>query len=94
MPNEPSTIMSAMIDIAIIALAKRTDPLTERVNAGEVLTISETKQILHDLFSLASLLKTAAEAIDTAMDEIEDQSREIAVMKALLGLSDTEKAGK
>lgn len=94
MTNSAAPIMTAITDIAIIALAKRTDPLTSRVNAGEVLTSLETKQILHDLFNLASLLKTAAQAVDTAVDEIEKQGREIALMKALLGLSDTEKAGK
>lgn len=94
MPNESFPMMTAMIDIAIIALAKRTDPLTERINAGETLTNSETKQLIHDLFNLASIMKTAASAIDTAMDEIEGQGREIATMKALLGLSESEKAGK
>lgn len=94
MPNESFPLVTAMIDIAILALAKRTDPLTERVNAGETLTVSETKQLLHDIFNLASIMKTAAQAIDTATAEIEDQDREIATMKALLGLSDTEKAGK
>lgn len=94
MTNSPAPIMAAVTDIAIIALSKRTDPLISRINAGEVLTNAESKQVMHDLFNLASLLKTAAQAVDTAVDEIEKQEREIALMKALLGLSDTEKAGK
>lgn len=94
MPNEPFPMLTALIDIAIIALAKRTDPLTERINQGEILTNLESKQLVHDIFNLASLLKTAAQSIDTATAEIIDQDREISVMKALLGLSDSEKAGK
>jgi len=94
MTNENFPMVTAMIDIAILALAKRTDPLTIRVNAGETLTTSETKQLLHDIFNLASLLKTSAQAIDTATDELDRQDKEITLMKALLGLSDTEKAGK
>lgn len=94
MSNTSFPMVTAMIDIAILALAKRTDPLTERVNQGEILTNTETKQLIHDIFNLASLLKTSAEAIDTATAEISDQDREIATMKALLGLSDSEKAGK
>lgn len=94
MSNESFPMVTAMIDIAILALAKRTDPLTERVNAGETLTNLESKQLVHDIFSLASLMKTAAQAIDIATAEIESQDREIATMKALLGLADSEKAGK
>lgn len=94
MTNSPAPIMAAIVDISIIALSKRTDPLISRVNDGEVLTNSEAKQVMHDLFNLASLLKTAAQAVDAAVGEIETQEKEIAIMKALLGLSDTEKAGK
>ncbi len=94
MSNESFPMMSAIIDIAIAALAKRTDPLTTRVNDGEVLTNLESKQLVHDVFNLASLLKTSAQAIDAAMVEIESQDKEIALMKALLGLTDAEKAGK
>lgn len=94
MPNESFPMMSAVMDIAIRALANRTDPLTSRVNAGETLTNLESKQLLHDIFNLASMLKTAGEAIDVAMEERDNQKKEIALMKALLGLSDSEKAGK
>lgn len=94
MPEKSFPMMSAMIDIAIIGLAKRTDPLTTRVNAGEVLTNLESKQLVHDIFNLASLMKTAAQAVDAAMDELDVQAKEIETMKALLGLSDSEKAGK
>jgi len=94
MTNESAPIMSLIMDIAIRGLAKRTDPLTDRVNKGEILTNLESKQLVHDIFNLASMLKTAAEAVDAAMVQIEDQGKEIAVMKALLGLSDSEKAGK
>lgn len=92
MTNTSFPMMTEMINIAIKALAKRTDPLTERVNAGETLSNDETKQLIHDIFNLASIMKTAATAVDAAIAEIEDQDKEIALMKALLGLSDSEKA--
>lgn len=94
MTNSPAPVMAAVVDIAILALSKRTDPIISRINEGEILTNLEAKQLAHDLFSLASLLKTAAEAVDAAMVDLEAQEREIALMKALLGLSDAEKAGK
>lgn len=94
MLNESFPIMSTMIDLAIRALAKRTDPITARVNAGETITNLEAKQLVHDIFNLASLMKTAAEAVDAAMAEMEAQDKEIETLKALLGLSDSEKAGK
>ena len=94
MSNESFPMVTAMIDIAIGALAKRTDPLVARVNAGETLTNLESKQLCHDIFNLAGLLKTSAQAVDAATAELSAQDREIATMKALLGLSDTENAGK
>lgn len=94
MTNSPAPVMAAVVDIAILALAKRTDPLITRVNEGEILTNLESKQLVHDLYSLASLLKTAAEAVDAAMVDLEAQEKEIALMKVLLGLTDAEKAGK
>jgi hypothetical protein len=92
--NESFPVMTEMINIAIKALAKRTDPLTERVNKGETLTNSETSQLIHDIFNLASILKTAAIAVDAAIEEMETQDKEIALMKTLLGLSESEKAEK
>lgn len=94
MTDNAFPIMTTMVEIAIASLAKRTDPLIERVNAGEILTNEETKKVLHDLYNLASMMKTAAQAVDAATVEITEQDREIETMKALLGLADTEKAGK
>jgi hypothetical protein len=86
--------MTEIVIIAIKALAERTDPLITRINQGETLTNQESKQLAFDLYNLANMMKTAAAAVDAATEEIADQDKEIAIMKALLGLSDSEKAGK
>lgn len=87
-------IMTEMVNIAIAALAKRTDPLITRINQGETLSNEESKQLAHDLYNLANMMKTAAAAVDAATAEISDQEAEIKVMKQLLGLSDDAKTGK
>jgi hypothetical protein len=79
--------MSGITNAAILLLAKRTDPLIARVNAGETLTNDESKQVFHDLYNLTSMMQTAAAAIDEATAEIDALDRDNATMKTLLGLS-------
>jgi polyhydroxyalkanoate synthesis regulator phasin len=92
MTNPLDLAVTVIIDSAIRSLSERTDPLITRVNEGGTLTTAETKQILHDLFKLAKVMKASAEAITLASDKIGEQEKEIEILRALLGLGEPKKA--
>lgn len=99
MTNPNSATITNLINAAIVALSQRTDPLITRVNEGGVLTNAESKQVFFDMYKLTTIMKESAVAIGASMDELDRldaeilvKDKEIALMKALLGLDDTEKA--
>lgn len=94
MTNPLDLNLSDLIDVSIRALSDRTDPLISRVNDGGTLTNAETKQVLIDLYKLTSIMKTSAVALDEANKEIKTRDIEIALMKVLLGLDDSQKSEK
>jgi len=93
MTNPLDLSLTSLINTAIVALAERTDPLITRVNEGGVLTNAESHQVFHDMFKLTTIMKASATAIEAAQGELAAQDKEIAMMKVLLGLTDSQKAG-
>lgn len=93
MTNPISLLANMMVKLALEAVKERTDPLIDKVNAGEGLTHTESHQVLQDIHGLTNVVIESHKLANDLQSRLDEQDKEIATMKALLGLSDSAEEG-
>lgn len=86
--------LTALNQIALIALAQRNDPLITRINAGETLTNAESAQMATDLYKLAEIMKVSGKIIAEYEAELTAKDAAIETMSVLLGLNPEDSTAK
>jgi hypothetical protein len=82
-------VTNILIQSALKSVKERTDPLIDRVNAGEPLNLVQSHSVLNDMYNLVNVVIESNNAMNTLQAKVDEQAKEIETMKALLGLSDT-----